>query len=146
MGSIGPGIIIGRICAGYLMDKFFAPYVTAFFLMGMVTGISILASGTSSMLIFSAAILVGMASGSEISEIAYICSRYFGQKAFGLIYGIMFAAFQIGAVFGAPLMGFYHDQSGDYIGALWMLAVLVTLGAIIIALLKPSRQLEQVKL
>ncbi len=137
MSSIGPGIIIGRIVAGYLMDKFFAPYVTAFFLMGMVLGISILASGTTSMLIFPAAILIGMASGSEISEIAYICSRYFGQKAFGLIYGIMFSAFQIGAIFGAPLMGFYHDRAGDYIGALWILAAIVALGAITIALLKP---------
>lgn len=144
MGSIGPGIIIGRIFAGYLMDKFFAPYVTAFFLMGMVLGISILASGTNSMLVFPAAILVGMASGSEISEIAYICSRFFGQKAFGQIYGIMFAAFQIGAVFGAPLMGFYHDLAGDYVGALWMLAGIVTLGAIVIALLKPQHQLNSV--
>ena len=142
MASIGPGIIIGRILAGYLMDRFFAPYVTAMFLLGMVLGISILASGTTSILVFPAAILVGMASGSEISEIAYICSRYFGRKAFGQIYGIMFAAFQIGAIFGAPLMGLYHDRAGDYIGALWILAGIVLTGAITIALLKPYPQLE----
>ncbi len=144
MSSIGPGIIFGRVLAGYLMDKFFAPYVTACFLMGMVLGISILASGTTSMLVFPAAVLVGMASGSEISEIAFICSRYFGQKAFGQIYGVMFAAFQIGAVFGAPLMGIYHDRAGNYIGALWMLAGIVTLGAILIALLKPYPELHKI--
>ncbi len=143
MASIGPGIIIGRIVAGYLMDRFFAPYVTAFFLLGMVAGISILASGTTSILVFAAALLVGMASGSEISEIAYICSRYFGRKAFGQIYGIMFAAFQIGAIFGAPLMGFYYDHAGNYIGALWLLAAIVALGAVTIALLKPYPILSQ---
>jgi len=143
MTSLGLGIIFGRIFAGYLMDYFFAPYVTAFFLLGMVCGIVILATGTSSVLVFVAAVCVGMASGSEISEIAYICSRYFGQKSFGQIYGIMFAAFQIGAAFGAPLMGFYHDRAGDYIGALWFMAGIVLLGAMLIANLKPYPDLQQ---
>lgn len=143
MSSIGFGIIFGRILAGYLMDRFFAPYVTACFLMGMVLGIAILASGTSSLLIFPAAILVGMASGSEISEIAYICSRYFGKKAFGQIYGIMFAAFQIGAIVGAPLMGYYHDRAGNYIAALWILAGAIVLAAILIASLKPYPDLGE---
>ncbi|NKB36951.1 MAG: MFS transporter [Gammaproteobacteria bacterium] len=148
MASIGPGIIIGRIVAGYLMDRFFAPYVTAFFLLGMVAGISILASGTTSMLVFAAALLVGMASGSEISEIAYICSRYFGKKAFGQIYGIMFAAFQVGAIFGAPLMGFYYDRAGNYIGALWLLAGIVTLPQLLLLYLNLTltNLLEPIKL
>ncbi|MFT7460190.1 MAG: MFS family permease [Planctomycetota bacterium] len=142
MTSIGIGIIFGRIFAGYLMDYFFAPYVTAFFLSGMTLGIVILATGTTSSFVFLAAVLVGMGTGSEVSEIAYICSRYFGRKAFGLIYGIMFSAFQLGASFGAPLMGFYHDKAGDYIGALWFLAGMALLGAILISLLKPYPQLQ----
>ena len=144
MSGIGLGIIFGRILAGFLMDYFFAPYVTSFFLLGMVAGIIILAMGTTGPLVFVAAVCVGMASGSEISEIAYICSRYFGQKAFGQIYGFMFAAFQLGACFGAPLMGIYHDKVGNYIGALWLLAAIVFLGAILIALLKPYPDLQKV--
>lgn len=136
MSSIGFGIIFGRILEGYLMDKFFAPYVTACFLLGMVAGISILASGTTSILVFPAAILVGMASGAEISAIAYICSRYFGKKAFGQIYGVMFAAFQVGAIIGAPLMGFYHDRAGNYVTALWILAATIVMAAILIASLR----------
>ena len=142
MSGIGVGIISGRIFAGFLMDYFFAPYVTAFFLLGMVAGIVILATGTNSALVFVAAVCVGMASGSEISEIAYICSRYFGQKAFGQIYGFMFAAFQLGAAFGAPLMGIYHDKAGNYIGALWFLAAIVLLGAILIVILKPYPEMQ----
>jgi len=142
MTTLGIGIIFGRIFAGYLMDYFFAPYVTACFLLAMATGIVILATGTSGGLVFVAAVFVGMASGSEISEIAYICSRYFGQKAFGQIYGIMFAAFQLGAAFGAPLMGFYHDRAGDYIGMLWFIAGLVLLGTILIARLRPYPDLQ----
>lgn len=135
MASLGIGLIFGRLIAGVLMDYFFAPYVTALFLCGLIAGIVILATGTSSGMIFVAAICVGLATGSEISEIAYICSRYFGPKAFGTIYGILFAAFQFGSAFGAPVLGKWHDRAGDYIAALWFIAGLVTIGTILIALL-----------
>jgi predicted MFS family arabinose efflux permease len=135
MSSLGFGLIFGRILAGYLMDRYFAPYVTALFLAGLLLGIVILASGAAGPIVFLAAILVGLAAGSEISEIAYMVSRYFGQKAFGLIYGTMFAAFQIGSAVGAYAMGRYFDLAGDYINALWAASGLVTLGIVMILML-----------
>ena len=137
MSSLALGLIAGRVLAGYLMDYFFAPYVAACFLLGLLAGIVILATGTAGALVFVAAVCVGMATGSEISEIAYICSRYFGPRAFGLIYGLMFAAFQLGSMIGAPLMGLYYDRAGNYIGALWVVAGIVVIGTILIALLGP---------
>ena len=137
MSSLALGLIAGRVLAGFLMDYFFAPYVAACFLLGLLAGIIILATGTSGVLVFVAAVCVGMATGSEISEIAYICSRYFGPRAFGLIYGLMFAAFQLGSMAGSPLMGLYHDRAGDYIGALWVVAAIVLVGTVLIVLLGP---------
>ncbi len=135
MSSLGLGLIFGRILAGYLMDHFFAPYVAAVFLLGLVAGIAILALGASGYMVFVAAVLVGLATGSEISEIAYIVSRYFGPRAFALNYGIMFAAFQVGSAFGPPIMGGYYDKAGDYIGVLWVLTGVVLLGTVLITLL-----------
>ena len=137
MSSLALGLIAGRLLSGFLMDYFFAPYVAAFFLLGLLGGIIILATGTAGALVFVAAICVGMATGSEISEIAYICSRYFGPRAFGLIYGLMFAAFQLGSMAGSPLMGLYYDRAGDYIGALWVVAAIVLVGTVLIVLLGP---------
>ncbi len=145
MTSLGIGLIFGRILAGYLMDRFFAPYIAAIFLLGLFIGIIILALGTSGGFVFVAAVFVGLATGSEISEIAYICSRYFGQKSFGQIYGIMFAAFQLGSAFGAPLMGVYHDKAGNYIGALWLVAFIVLIGTCLIVMLGPYPNLEENK-
>jgi MFS family permease len=145
MSSLGLGLIFGRIFAGYLMDRFFAPYVAALFLLGLVAGIAILALGATGIGVFVAAILVGLATGSEISEIAYIVSRYFGPRAFALNYGIMFAAFQVGSAFGPPIMGAWYDRAGNYVGVLWVLTGVVLLGTILITLLgrypdfKPDR-------
>ena len=136
MSSLGFGLIFGRIFAGFLMDRYFAPYVAALFLLGLFFGVVILATGTAGPVVFLAAILVGLATGSEISEIAYIVSRYFGPKAFGQIYGVMFAAFQLGSAVGAYAMGRYYDAAGNYINALWVVSVLVLVGIVLIVLLK----------
>jgi predicted MFS family arabinose efflux permease len=50
---------------------------------------------------------------------------------------MMFAAFQFGSAFGAPLMGVYYDNVGNYIGALWFIAIIVLIGTILIATLEP---------
>jgi predicted MFS family arabinose efflux permease len=118
------------------MDHYFAPYVAAVFLTGLLAGVMILASGASGPVVFLAALLVGLATGSEISEIAYIVSRYFGQKAFGLIYGVMFAGFQIGSAAGAYAMGRYFDLTGNYLNALWFVSFLVAIGIALMLMLR----------
>ena len=135
MSTLGFGLIFGRVLAGYLMDRYFAPYVAGVFLLGLLLGVVILATGTAGPMVFVAALLVGLATGSEISEIAYIVSRYFGPRAFGQIYGVMFSAFQLGSAAGAYAMGRYYDSAGTYIGALWFVACLVALGTLLIVLL-----------
>ncbi|MBT4519069.1 MAG: MFS transporter [Halieaceae bacterium] len=135
MSSLGIGLIVGRILAGYLMDRYFAPHVAALFLVGLLVGVIVLAAGASGPVVFLAAILIGLATGSEISEIAYIVSRYFGPKAFGLLYGSMFAAFQIGSAVGAYAMGRYYDHAGNYIAALWVVSALVGAGIVLMLML-----------
>jgi predicted MFS family arabinose efflux permease len=143
MSLLGLGLIFGRVLSGYLMDRFFAPYVAAGFQLGMIAGLVILALDFAGPLAFIAGISVGLATGSEISEISYLVSRYFGLKAFGLINGIMFAAFQLGSGAGAYAMGAYYDVAGDYIGALWVVAGLAVISTALIVLLGPYPDLER---
>jgi MFS family permease len=138
MSTLAVALIFGRIFAGFLMDHFFAPWVTACFVVfGLAGGVVLLALGATGPWAFVAAALVGLATGSEISEIAYIVGRYFGQLSFGQIYGIMFGAFQLGSAVSAPMMGYYFDQVGDYTGALWFVAGLVLVGAVLVAMMSP---------
>ena len=41
-------------------------------------------------------------------------SRYFGLRAYGEIYGCMFAIFTVGTGLGPVLMGFSFDATGSY--------------------------------
>ena len=138
MSTLAVALIFGRIFAGFLMDHFFAPWVTAAFIVfGLAGGVILLALGATGGWAFLAAALVGLATGSEISEIAYIVGRYFGQLSFGQIYGIMFGAFQLGSAVSAPMMGYYFDTVGDYTGALWFVAILALIGALLVAIMSP---------
>jgi predicted MFS family arabinose efflux permease len=140
--TMGLGLIFGRVLSGYLMDHFFAPYIAAAFTLLFVVGAAILASGASNYLVFVAATCIGLSLGSEISETAYLVSRYFGPKAYGVIYGIMFAAFQLGASFGPPALGKYYVLNGNYLGALWGLAVLAFIAAVLVAALGKYPELK----
>ncbi|MEJ8567978.1 MFS transporter [Elongatibacter sediminis] len=137
MSLLGLGLIFGRILSGWLMDRFFAPYVAAGFQLGMVCGLVLLALDFSGPLAFMAGLSVGLATGSEISEISYLVSRYFGLKAFGLINGILFASFQLGSGIGAYAMGAWYDHAGNYLDALWVVTGLVVISTILIATLGP---------
>ncbi len=143
MSLLGLGLILGRVLSGWLMDRYFAPYVAAGFQLGMLVGLIVLALDFSGPLAFLAGMSVGLATGSEISEISYLVSRYFGLRSFGLINGIMFGAFQLGSGAGAYAMGAYYDAAGDYLGALWVVSGLVLVSTVLIALLGPYPDLER---
>jgi len=80
--------------------------------------------------------------GAEMSEIAYLCSRYFGVRAFGQIYGVMFSAFMIGGAIGPAGLGLYHDRFGTYDGALFPLPIMAAIAALLMAFLGPFRDFE----
>jgi MFS family permease len=110
----GGALLVGRVGAGYLLDRFFAPYVAACFFCGPTLGIFLLWSGVAGGLAFVAAVLVGLGLGAEVDLIAYLVSRYFGLRAFGEIYGYVFAVFALGGGIGPLLMGGGFDATGSY--------------------------------
>ena len=143
MGSLGAGMLVGRILSGILMDRFFAPYVVMLFLAGLIVGLVVLVVVDTGPLLFVSTILVGLAMGAEMSEIAYLCSRYFGLRSFGQIYGVMFSAFMIGGAIGPAALGLYYDRYGTYDGALYPLPVMAAAATLLMAFLGPFRDFER---
>ncbi len=105
---------LGRLGIGYLLDRFFAPYVAACFFCGLALGLFLLWSGAVGGLVFVAVVLVALGVGAELDVMPYVVSRYFGLRAFGEIYGYILAAFSLGGVVGPPLMGAGFDATGSY--------------------------------
>lgn len=140
---LGLSLILGRVLAGYLMDRFFAPRVAVLFLLGPLLGLALLATGVAGVPIFVASILVGLATGAEFDVMSYLTSRYFGLRSFGQLYGYLFSVFQLGAASGPILMGYAFDVSGEYVTALWVLVGATALACVFAGSIGPYPKLPR---
>ncbi len=113
---VGAAVIIGRIVAGILLDRFWAPAVAAVFLLLPAGSCLLLALGgaTAPAVIALAVILVGLAAGAEFDILAYMVSRYFGMAHYGLVYSQLMMGMLVGGGFGPPVFGRVFDQTGSY--------------------------------
>jgi MFS family permease len=127
---LGGATLVGRGGTGYLLDRFFAPYVAVCFFSGAVLGIMLLWNGAIGATALIAAALLGLGNGAEGDIIAYQVSRYFGLRCFAEIYSYALASYTLGGVVGPLAMGLGFDYTGSYslILLAFALAMLVGIG------------------
>lgn len=114
MAFAGFALTGGRLLAGYLLDRIYAPYVAAIFVAMPLAGIALLLASPAPESAAVAIVLVGMGLGAEVDLIAFLLSRYLGMRSFGEIYGYLFAVFMLGSGVGPYLMGLAFDKTGSY--------------------------------
>ncbi|HEY6293168.1 MAG TPA: MFS transporter [Terriglobia bacterium] len=136
---MGAAVLIGRVGTGYLLDRFFAPYLAAIFFGGAAAGIGVLWTGGATAVAFVGAFLVGLGLGAEVDIIAYLISRYFGLRFFGKIYGYAFGAFVLAGAVGPLLMGAGFDSTGSYRAPLATLFVSTLVATVLVTRLGPYR-------
>lgn len=134
----GGGLLVGRTGLGYLLDRFFAPRVAAVVFGCAASGIALLHSDSQE-LAFAATFFIGLGLGAEVDIMAYLTSRYFGLRAFGTIYGVIFAGFGLAAGLGTYLMGAAFDATGSYTFTLVLFCVATLFGAALMLRLGPYR-------
>lgn len=133
-GTMGASIFLSRVVVGALLDRFSPPMVASLTLLAPVLAAVILAlCGADRTALLAVALLLGLAAGAEIDFLSYFAVRHFGIRAYGRIYGWLFAMFSLGNGLGAPLVGAIYDSAGSYQPALWTAAVLFAGGAALFA-------------
>jgi MFS family permease len=134
---LGVALLVGRVFAGYLLDRFFGPYVAMVLFTGVTVGISLLWTGAGGTLTLLAAFLVGLGMGAEADIIAFLTSRYFGLRSFGEIYGYLFATFSLAGAVGPVLMGVGFDRLGSYRAPLLVFLVATLAATLLVTRLGP---------
>ncbi len=135
-GVMGLSTLIGRPIVGLLLDRIFAPYVAAAFFIAPLAGIPLLTSGSGLSPAIGAALL-GFALGAEIDLVAFLTTRYLGQRAFGEIYGYLFTAFIVGSSVGQLAADLSFDRLGSYTPALAGFAVALVAAIVLVNCLGP---------
>ncbi|MBV9198886.1 MAG: MFS transporter [Alphaproteobacteria bacterium] len=136
MGIFGLATMAGRLLAGYLVDRIFAPIVASVFFLAPIAGFALLSAASGSGPAIGV-VLLGLGLGTEIDLIAFLVSRYMGQRAFGEIYGYFFMIFGFGSSIGRFLGGFVYDLAGSYNPALIGAAIALVMAVILVNLLGP---------
>lgn len=126
--SLWMAVVFGRVVTGWLLDRVFAPFVAAAFLLPSALGMGILATGAGGGQAVAAAMMVGAAAGAEIDVVAYLCGRYFGLRHYGKIYGSLFAIAALATAVGPALAAQMLPWLGGYSGVLWFESVLMIVG------------------
>lgn len=134
---IGPSMIAGRLLMGMLFDFFDPRFVAAFaFAFIPFAGLVLMNLDGSYPLAIVASILVGLCLGAEVDAVAYLTSRYFGLRSYGVMYAVLGGTYGVGTGVGSALGGFGFDLFGSYdqwifllmAGGLLSIILVLTLG------------------
>jgi predicted MFS family arabinose efflux permease len=138
---LGPAALIGRIGGGYLLDRFTPHYVAAGVLILPAISYGILLSGDFSLpAVYVCALSMGFILGAEADFMAFLASRYFGQHAFGALYGILLGIFAIGYGIGPVVTGRLYDVTKSYHLSFIVFGCATLMGAFLIARLGPVKK------
>ena len=128
---VGPAMIVGRLGTGFLYDMLPTRLVTAVaFILPALACLWLLMLPLDFTTAAALAILIGLGMGSEVDAVAYLSSRYFGTRRYGLIFGILISVYSLAIGIASWLVGMAFDATGNYD------AVLITLmGGVMIAIM-----------
>ncbi len=139
MAGAGLALIVGRVAAGYVMDRVFAPYVALAFLVGPMIGLAILGWDLQFVSPLVGTVMLGLGIGAEVDLLSFLITRYFGVRAFGALHGLMFSGVVLGNAAGAAALGWSFQLLGSYRPAFAVFEVLLVVTCVLFVTLGPYR-------
>jgi len=102
-----------------------------------VLGLVLYALGAAGGAAALCAVLIGFGIGAEFDVLGFVIARYFGRKAYGKLYGVLFSVFLFGGGIGAAGLGIVRTDTGTYGPGLWAVAAATLVALVLLARLGP---------
>ena len=137
---VGIFSILGRLGTGFLLDRFRGHLVGAcVFLLPILACALLFFDGANPVSQAVAAAAFGFTVGAEVDVIAYLTSRQFGLKHFGVFFGAMTGALALGVAFGPLAAGAAFDRYGTYAQFLMLTMAFMAVSSLALATLGRPR-------
>ena len=108
-------VVIGRLIAGSLLDRIWAPGVGFVCLCAPVIGLLFFLGGAPPVWLLAVGILlVGFSFGAEANMLGFFTARYFGLRSFGAVLGVLSTAVGVSAAIGGAAGGLLFDLMHNY--------------------------------
>jgi MFS family permease len=139
-GTLGLSLIVGRLVAGALIDRFPSPRVAAgAFSLPMLGALLLMGDSPSTGMLIACVALMGFAAGAEYDILAFMTARFFGLEHYGKIYASMLMPISVATSAGAVVFGRVRDTTGSFEAAWPVVLVLCGIGAAMQLTLGPDR-------
>lgn len=136
--------MLGRLAEGYLLDRFKGPAISAIsLLVPSLACLLILFVPPSPGWAFAIALVLGLAVGAEVNIFAYLTSRYFGVRHFGVLFGIVYSMVILGGGIGPLMAGTIFDRTGSYEWVAWTVLPLCIACAALVLTLGPYPERDE---
>lgn len=136
MGMVG---IVVRLSVGLLLDRLPGNVIGTVTLLMPVLGSAILLTDAPSGWMLSLAVgAFGAAIGAEMDVALYLATRHFGLKAFASLFNAVITFGAMMAAIGPFVGGKLHDLTGNYDALLMTIVVMMSVGALAMALIGPT--------
>ncbi len=116
----GFALLFARVFIGFIIDHFFAPRVMQIVSVGGALSCVLYAISPDAGIL--SALLLGFLLGAEFDVLAFLIKRYFGNVAYGRLYGVIFGVFYLGSGLGIVGLAAIRQAFGSYDAGLFMAA------------------------
>ncbi|WP_167854983.1 MFS transporter [Mangrovimicrobium sediminis] len=120
-GAVGVTSIIGRLATGYLLDRLDGNLIGGLVVLApIVTCLCFIYAPQSVPVALFAVVVLGLALGAELDVVAYLATRHFGLRSFGVVFGCIVSLWSVATGLGPLIASYVYDVSGSYQPALWL--------------------------
>ena len=139
MTTFGFGLLFARVAVGFILDHVFAPRVMTVVSIGGALACMLYAWYPN--LGYISALLIGFLLGAEFDVLAFLIRRYYGNLAYGRIYGVIFGLFYLGSGIGIWGLPKLREVSADqnYDNGLYAAAAILIASAVLMAFMPNYR-------
>ena len=133
----GFGLLFARVAVGFVIDHIFAPRVMTTVSIGGALACVLYATYPNAA--YVSALLIGFLLGAEFDVLAFLIKRYYGNVAYGRIYGVIFGVFYLGSGLGIAGLAWCRQTFGNYNTGLFIAAGVLVSSALLMVLLPAYR-------
>ena len=114
-GLAGLATVIGRLTGGYFLDRSNGNIVGAVSVgLAVIPSVLFLAFPGSLAISTAAVLILGLTMGAELDAVAYLTTRHFGMRHFGVLFGTIAGLLALATGLGPLLVSLIYDLTRSY--------------------------------
>ena len=137
LSIIGGVSMASRFITGIVIDRIGSKKVMVLCFILLIANLLWLQQTKALWMLYLFAIIYGIAHGGFYTAISPIIAEFFGMRAHGVLFGVIFFSGNIGGAIGPVLAGYIFDTTTAYTWAFLICVVMSMLGFLLLLTLKP---------